>query len=113
MQEIVRRIHMRYKQVVWMKLADLARYWAAKELTTIEAPSAGQLRLRAPYACPDFTFSWRTASAPALVSGGKLTPLREVGSWRELEPNTWRRDGDRIAVCVSLPKGAIDIQSRV
>jgi hypothetical protein len=39
MQEIVRRIHARYKQVQWTKLNDLARYWAAKELTSIAATS--------------------------------------------------------------------------
>jgi hypothetical protein len=86
MQEIVRRINARYRQVVWMELADLARYWAAKELTTIQAP--------------------------AMVIGGKLTPLREVRSWHELAPGTWRRDGDRILVCIRLAKGVTEIQSK-
>jgi hypothetical protein len=112
MQEIVRRVNSRYKQVVWMKLADLARYWAARELTAIQAPSAGRLRLQAPYACPDFTLSWRTSAAPALVSNGKVTPLREVRTWQELEPGAWRREGDRVILCMALPKGAIEIQSK-
>jgi hypothetical protein len=113
MQEVVRRIKTRYKQVAWMKLAELSRYWAARELTTIHAPSAGRLRLKAPYACPDFTLSWRTSSPPALVSSGKVTPLREVRNWQELEPGAWRREGDRINLCISLPKGEIEIQSKI
>jgi hypothetical protein len=95
-----------------MKLADLARYWAARELTAIQAPSAGRLRLQAPYACPDFTLSWRTSAAPALVSNGKVTPLREVRTWQELEPGAWRREGDRVILCMALPKGAIELQSK-
>jgi hypothetical protein len=112
MQEAVRRIHARYKQVAWMKLADLARYWAAKELTAIQAPSPDRLRLQAPYACPDFTFSWRTSSPPALVASGKVTPLREVRNWQQLEPGSWRREGDRIHLCVSLPKGTLEVQAQ-
>lgn len=102
MQEIVRRIHGRYKKVAWMKLADLARYWAAKELTTIEA-SEGGLRFRAPYACPDFTFRWRTTAPLA-------TPFREVSDWRNLAPRTWRKDGDSIVVCHPLPKGISELR---
>jgi hypothetical protein len=112
MQEVVRRIHARYKQVAWMKLADLARYWAAKELTRIDAPTAGRLRLNAPYACPDFTFSWRATSAPAVHRDGKVTPLREVGTWQALVPGAWRREGDGIVLCIDLPKGVVEIQAQ-
>jgi len=88
MQEVVRRIHARFKQVRWMKLDELARYWAAKELTTVEPTSSG-LRLKAPFACSDFTLRWRTPRA--------LAGLREVSNWQAIEPGTWRRDGDSVA----------------
>ena len=100
MQEVVRRIHARYQQVQWMKLADLARYWAAKELTRIEETPAG-LRLTAPFACPDFTLRWRTARRPAR--------LREVNGWKAMEPGTWRRDGDSVVLCMALNKGITDV----
>jgi hypothetical protein len=96
MQEIVRRIHSRYKQVRWMKLAELARYWAARELTTIETSETG-LRVKAPYACNDFTLRWRTKGRPE--------KLREVRGWEAMEPGTWRRDGDAVVLCIDLPKG--------
>src|SRR5262245_23165803 len=35
-QEVVRRLHARYDNLHWMKLGEVARYWAAKELTRIE-----------------------------------------------------------------------------
>jgi hypothetical protein len=101
MQEIVGRIHARYKQVRWAKLADLARYWAAKELTTMETVAEG-LRLRAPYACDDFTLRWRTTRRPAR--------LREVRGWEATEPGTWRRDGDAVVVCMRLEKGTNDLK---
>ena len=101
MQEVVRRIHARYKQVRWMKLADLASYWAAKELTSIEAAPGG-LRLRAPFACGDFTLRWRTAGRPA--------GLREVRGWESMEPGTWRRAGDSVVVCLALPKGVTELR---
>jgi hypothetical protein len=101
MQEVVRRIHSRYKQVRWMKLADLAAYWAAKELTAMEPVAAG-LRLRAPFACPDFTVRWRTPGHPA--------GLREVRDWQAIEPGTWRRDGDSVIACIALPQGVTDVR---
>ncbi|MBM4032370.1 MAG: hypothetical protein FJ291_11350 [Planctomycetes bacterium] len=45
-QEAVRRLQAKYGRLIWMKLSEIARYWAAKELTQIEsggggAPAAG------------------------------------------------------------------------
>lgn len=35
-QESVRRLHARFDHLLWMKQGEVARYWAAKELTRIE-----------------------------------------------------------------------------
>ena len=53
-QEVVRRVHARYDDVVWMKLSEIARYWAARELTRIETAGTAAT-LSAPFAAPDFT----------------------------------------------------------
>jgi hypothetical protein len=111
MQEIVRRIHARFQQVRWMKLDELARYSAAKELTAIEA-NGRELRLRAPYTCPDFTLRWRTSAVPAVRREPAQVPLREVKSWRNLEPGTWRRDGGEVVICLNLDKGVTEISER-
>jgi hypothetical protein len=102
MREIVKRLHARYKQVRWMKLAEVARYWAAKELTAVRAV-AGGLELRAPYACPDFTLRWRTPGVPM--------SLREVTGWQDIEPGTWRRDGDFVIACIALKKGVNNVRT--
>ena len=62
-QEVVRRLHARFDGLVWMKLNEIARYWAAKELTRIERET-GAIAFRAPFACPDFTVQFGTPIPP-------------------------------------------------
>ena len=42
-KEVVKRLHARYDNLIWMKLSEIARYWAAKELTRIR-PARGPRR---------------------------------------------------------------------
>ncbi|MRR36646.1 hypothetical protein EG829_18680, partial [bacterium] len=52
-QEVVRRLQAKYsKRTRWMKLSELARYWAAKGLTDLRL-DAGGVRLRAAFAWPE------------------------------------------------------------
>ena len=47
-QEVVRRLHAAYDNLIWMKLSAIARYWAARELTRIERTGRGHLDLNGP-----------------------------------------------------------------
>ena len=51
-QEVVRRLRARFDNLLWMKLSEAARYWAARELTAIESGDH-TLAFRAPFACAD------------------------------------------------------------
>ena len=105
-KEVVRRLHARFDQLIWMKLSELARYWAAKELTKIAV--AGQaIAFHAPYSCPEFTVSIPKRTNPSLKlnSKGKETPLERVPSPLHLQANTWCESEERILVCLNLPKG--------
>jgi hypothetical protein len=105
-QEVVKRLHGKYDNLHWMKLAEISRYWAAKELTKIEAV-AGGLKLKAPFACPEFTVEVnRRVNAPPKVAN-KL--LDEVNSALKLKPGTWFRDQKRTVVCFPLAKGESQI----
>ncbi len=53
-QTVVERLHRRYDNLIWMKNSEIARYWAAKELTKIERDGSAVV-LKAPFACPAFT----------------------------------------------------------
>ena len=101
-KQIVTALEGRYRdRTVWMKLSEMARYQAAKELTRIEKDAAG-LTLTAPFACPAFTLRLaNTAGQPKLA--GK--PLDEVRERRDLRGGAWMKQGEGAVICMDLPKG--------
>jgi hypothetical protein len=105
-QEAVRRLHQRFDHLLWMKLSEIARYWAAKELTRI-GRADGAVTLDAPFASPRFTLRVAAAgdAAPQFTAGKEPVPLREVTKPLDLKPGTWRRDGAGVVVCFDLPRG--------
>lgn len=105
-KEVVKRLHARFDQLVWMKLSELARYWAAKELTQIEVTEKS-IGFRAPYACPEFTISVPKENilSLAISQANKETPLTKVASARHLQAQTWCENDDHALVCFDLPKG--------
>ena len=112
-QEVVRRLRARFDNLLWMKLSEAARYWAARELTAIESGDH-TLTFRAPFACPDFTLAW-AAPGPgggrvSLRVGTTVTELREVSSPLRLETATFHRHNGRMIACFRLPKGNSRLQ---
>jgi len=105
-KEVVKRIHSRYDNLLWMKLSDISRYWAAKELTQIEKQGT-RVTFSAPFATTRFTIQTRTNSqkAPQLIADGKPVQLRKVQKPLQLETGTFHTDDRNITVCFDLPKG--------
>jgi hypothetical protein len=110
-QEVVRRLHNRFDNLIWMKLSEVARYWAAKELTRIER-AGNTTRFHAPFASPDFTVRLTAPgpNAPRLHRNQNPIPLQEVNSPLRLIPGTWCREGQELTVCFPLPKGSSTLQ---
>lgn len=110
-KEVVRRVHAKYDHVHWMKLSEISRYWAAKELTKLSMKGR-TLQMKAPYSSPDFTIRVKgaPAAAPRLVAGTEQTLLREVARPLDLVSNTWTRDGEELIACFDLPKGLSTLQ---
>jgi hypothetical protein len=105
-KQIVERLHARYDNLIWMKLSEIARYWAAKELTRIEKIEKG-FRLHAPFASPLFTLRLKSSlkTAPQITVQGKPIPLKEVKAVLDLTNNTWTRGADEtVTICFDLPK---------
>jgi len=101
----------RYRdRTLWMKISEIARYWAAKELTEIRRDANGVV-LTAPVASGRFTVRVpATAGAPPKLShGAGPIEIRQVSNNRDLEPGTWFRDQDRVVVCFDLPKGQVTL----
>jgi hypothetical protein len=88
-----------------MKLSEVSRYWAAKELTRIER-QGDRIALHAPFACPDFTMRFKAEKgAPEFRAAGSPVPLKEVSKPLQLQPGTWLRESEVMTVCVVLPRG--------
>jgi hypothetical protein len=115
LQEVKKRLHARFDNLHWMKLSEVARYWAAKELTSI-VRAGDELKFKAPYACEEFTVRWQDiggrAGAITLRAGADATKLEEVTGPLKLVPGTWCRDGRDVMACFSLPKGESVIVQR-
>ena len=103
-QEVVRRIHARNDNVIWMKLSEIARYWAAKELTRIEY-NAGHVVFHGPYACPEFTVELDIPPdhAPSVSVDGEAIELTEKEEALQLESGTFVREEGTCRVCFDLP----------
>jgi hypothetical protein len=84
-----------------MKLSEIARYWAAKELTVIQR-TPGRVHFNAPYACPGFTVRVASQAVPKMDE----RPLTEVSSPLALKSGTWVRERGDVIACFDLPKGA-------
>ena len=111
-QGTVKRLNEGFRdRIRWMKLSEIARYWAAKELTAI-ANANGKVTLKAPFAAPGFTLELpRNIAAPAVKHGESETELKRVGSPRQLSAGTCTEAGveGRMVVCFDLEKGATTI----
>jgi hypothetical protein len=105
-QEAVRRLHAAFDHLLWMKLSEIARYWAARELTRIER-TANLVTLRAPFACPAFTLAVATTApaVPRLTGEGQPLALKEIFDPRKMERGTWHRSPEGLALCFDLPRG--------
>jgi len=109
-KEVVRRLHARFDNLIWMKLSELSRYWAAKELTAM-THTGSAVKLQAPFACPDFTvsISKNAGGQPAFRKDGNVRTMEKVSGPLQLRANTWCEHGDTMIVCFDLPKGASEL----
>ena len=107
LQDVVARLNARYDDLIWMKLSEVAGYWAARELTRIER-RGDTIALRAPFAAPRFTVSVpaREDALPKLTVAGKQQSLERVRGQLNLKPGTWTHDRGAVILCFDLPKGA-------
>lgn len=105
-REVVKRVHARYDHLIWMKLGEIARYWAARELTRIERQGQ-KVTLRAPFATSRFTLrlKGRVSQTPVVRAGGSTTPLEKVARRLHLKRGTWYQEDGNVTVCFDLPKG--------
>ena len=99
-------------ETIWMKLSEIGRYGAARELTRIERQDRS-LVFTAPFGAADFTVRiGRVDSfAPTLKVGRETLRLEPVSSRSELTPGHCFHDGRDLLVCFDLPKGVSKLEA--
>jgi hypothetical protein len=108
-KEIVARLDAKYGQeVIWMKLSEISRYWAAKELTSIKL-EGNRVQLRAPFGTPNFTVEIAVKEKPngpvKLKHKDQVTELKRVEKRDKLTSGTMHLADGNLTVCFDLPKG--------
>jgi hypothetical protein len=106
-KEIVSRLNQKYDNLIWMKNSEIARYWAAKELTLIEINGDG-VHFHAPFECPGFTVEVdrpRVQQDLSVDHAQSQVRLHRTGSTTALKPATWTESQKGVTVCFDLPKG--------
>jgi hypothetical protein len=89
-----------------MKLSEISRYWAAKELTTI-AIDKNSVILKAPFASPDFTLKLnKTIKNPEIKNAA---PLKRIDNLKDLKPGTFQIEDNKTVICFNLKKGKTEI----
>jgi hypothetical protein len=105
-QRVILALEQRFAaDTIWMKLAEIARYWAAKGLTKIVV-AENEARFQAPFTAPDFTVQFnRRLKGPSMVTGAQRMDLIEVDHVRQLMEGSWCYDGTSTLMCFKLVKG--------
>jgi hypothetical protein len=107
---VKKRLDQKYDHLVWMKLSEIARYWAAKELTTITV-SPDKIALAAPFATRGFTLKLnsRLRKDPVVKVHGVTGPINRVSDIKKIRSNTWYSDKNSSIICFDLEKGATEL----
>jgi len=106
-QGAVDRLHEGYRdRILWMKLSEMARYWAARELTAIAVTPNGTIELDAPYAAPDFTLQISRVTGNPSIAGVKM---KKVTLRKDLTPGSWLEEEGKTEVCFDIAKGKTEI----
>ena len=111
LKTVVGRLREGFDNLVWMKLSEIARYGAAKELTRIDR-EGHSVKFTAPFACPAFTVRVTSPAnvTPRLTVEGQTRELRQAARPLKLQGGNWTRDPEACIVCFDLPKGVSKVE---
>jgi hypothetical protein len=106
LKEVKKRLDQKYDNLHWMKLGEIARYWAARGLTGITTEKGG-ITLKAPFATGNFTLriNKRINNPELVVRNTEPVPLKRAADGNFLEPGTWMPEKKSTLVCFNLEKG--------
>jgi hypothetical protein len=110
LKEVVKRLNQKYDDLKWMKLCEISRYQAAKELTNV-AIEKNKIVLKAPFSSPDFTLKLNNSIKKAAIkyTTEEVKPLLRVENSRLLKSGTWCHEKEHSILSFDLKKGLNEI----
>ena len=106
LKQVVSRLHQKYDHLVWMKLSEISRYWAAKELTEISV-NKNSISLKAPLAAHNFTLKMEGKIKNPNIKN--TTPLKRISDIKDLVSNTFYVGKNETLLCFDLQKGKTEL----
>ena len=109
LKEVKKRLDQKYENLVWMKLSEISRYWAAKDLTSISS-TKNSIILKAPFSAPGFTLRLNiSVRSPRIKIGGEEKPFVRIKDNKILKDGTWFSDKTGTIMCFDLAKGTNEL----
>ena len=110
LKQVKKRLDQKYDHLIWMKLSEIARYWAARELASISV-NGNKILLNAPFASPGFALKINSSLRHAGIRIGRdeIKPLIRVKDLKELKANTWYTEKSDSVLCFNLEKGLSEL----
>jgi hypothetical protein len=105
LKEVKARLSKKYENLFWMKLSEIARYWAVRKLSSNEY-TRSSVKINTPFSTRWFTFSipGKAREIKLINETGKST-LRIIKDSLSLDSNSFVIIKNETLVCIDLPKG--------
>jgi len=109
-KQVVSRLNQKYNNLIWMKNGEIARYWAAKKLTTCEITD-NDVEFKAPFSTERFTVHINRKIRKAILhSSGEMHPLERTTDPLNLKQGSFCWDSTGTLLTFELTQGISRIE---
>ncbi len=107
---VVDRLQQKYDHLLWMKLTEIAHYWAAKEYAQFQK-TGHTWKIYSPFPTTNFTIECpgKPLENAVLKYGQHEVRLQQVTDIKALSQNSWTHANGSNYVCFELPVGNSEI----
>lgn len=107
---VVNRLEQKYgSQIHWMKLSEIAQYWAAKEFVSFEDTKDG-IAINAPFGTKDFTITLdKNLKNVSVKQNGELIKLARLSIDKSITRNSFVHEKGKTILCFDLAPGRSEI----
>jgi hypothetical protein len=107
LKEIKHRLDQKYNHLIWMKLSEISRYWAAKELTKITVDKT-LVKTKSAFCSARFYIEdKRFGKNPTVKNSASLQKVNKIS---DLKTGTFYSENRETFICFDLKKGETEIR---